>query len=99
MKIVKKLVDKIDEELLGAQTYAEMYVEQRSEGMTEWANTFRAVAEDELKHATKMHDFAVAKIEKLKAVYNPSQEMLDKWEASHKEYVDKAAWIKQMLTM
>ena len=29
----------------------------------------------------------------------PSEEMLEKWEKAHKEYVEKVAWIKQMLSM
>lgn len=99
MKAIKRLVNKIDEELAGAQSYAEMYVEEKSEGNTEWAKEFREMAEDELKHSGKIHDYAVMKINKLKEVYTPSQEMLDKWEESHKNYVDKAAWIKQMLAM
>lgn len=99
MKVVKKMVDKIDDELMGAQEYAEKYVEAKSENESEWANRFRGMAEDELKHAMNMHDYAVQKIEKLRSVYQPSQEMLDKWDASHKQYVEKAAWIKQMLSM
>lgn len=99
MKIIKELVDKIDEELAGAQNYAEKSVEEKSEQNSEWASTFRNMAEAELEHAMKMHDYTVAKINKLREVYQPSQEMLDKWEKSHKEYVDKVAWIKQMLTM
>ena len=41
----------------------------------------------------------VAEVEKLKQVYQPPVEMLDKWEEAHKHYVDKAAWIKTMLAM
>lgn len=99
MKIIKELVDHIDEELKGAQTYAERYVEEKADNNNEWANTFRGMAENELDHAMKLHSYAAQKIEKLGAVYQPSQEMLDKWEMSHKQYVEKVAWIKQMLTL
>ena len=99
MKIIKELVDKIDEELAGAQTYAEKSVEEKAAQNSEWASSFRNMAEAELDHAMKMHEYTVNKINKLKEVYQPTQEMLDKWEKSHKEYVDKVARIKQMLKM
>ena len=41
----------------------------------------------------------VAEVEKLKQVYQPPVEMLEKWEEAHKHYVEKAAWIKTMLAM
>lgn len=99
MKVIKELVDKIDDELLGAQDYAEKYVEEKANNDNEWANTFRSMAEVELDHAMKLHSYTTQKIQKISEVYQPSQDMLDKWEASHKQYVEKVAWIKQMLTL
>lgn len=99
MKVIAELVEKIDEELEGAKMYAEKYVEEKAENNNEWSNSFRTMAENELEHAMKMHSYAVQKIEKLKTVYQPSQEMLDKWEVAHKSYVDRVARIKQILTM
>ena len=54
----------------------------------------------ELAHSSNLHQFAVQDIEKLKAVYPeiPS-DMMDKWNKAHVEYVEKAAWIKQMQSM
>ena len=46
-----------------------------------------------------LKDAAVAEIEKLKQVYKPPVEMQEKWDESHKHYVEKAAWIKTMLAM
>lgn len=99
MKAIKKLVDRIDEELQDAQAYAEKYVEEKVEGMNDWANNFRMMSEEELGHAMKMHEYTMNKIEKLKQVYTPTQDMLDKWETAHKDYVDRVAWIRQMLAM
>ena len=42
---------------------------------------------------------AQIEIEELRKVYAPPQEMLEKWNADHKKYIEKAAWIKQMLAM
>ena len=99
MKMIKKLVDCLDEELEGAQRYAEKYVEYKANDNSKWANRFKSMAEDELSHSMNMHELIVEEIEKLRKVYTPSQEMLDKWDKAHTEYVDKAAWIKQMLTL
>ena len=99
MKMIKRLTDCISEELHDAQKYAEKYVEYKANDNSKWAARFKSMAEDEMNHAMNMHELAVEEIEKLRKVYQPSQEMLDKWDKAHIEYVDKAAWIKQMLTL
>ena len=54
----------------------------------------------ELAHATSLHEFAVQDIEQLKTVYPEIPlEMQDKWDRSHAEFVEKAAWIRQMQAM
>ena len=54
----------------------------------------------ELAHAMTLHDYAVQDIEQLKTVYTEiPQKMLDKWDHSHIDFVEKAAWIKQMQSM
>ena len=57
------------------------------------------MALDELKHAGYIHDRVVMEIETLNKVYTPPQEMMEKWDADHKKYIEKAAWIRQMLSM
>lgn len=99
MKMIKRLVCKIDEELKDAQNYAEMAVEKKAMRENEWSSKFKSMAEDELRHAMIIHDYATEQIEKLKQVYTPSPDMLDKWTKSHEEYVDRVAWIRQMLSM
>ena len=99
MKYIKAIVDCIDEELEGAQNYAEKYVEMKSLDKSSWASRFKSMAEDELKHAMYNHDYAVEEITRLKSVYQPTNEMLEHWDAEHRKYVDKTAWIKQMISM
>jgi hypothetical protein len=99
MRSIKKYVEHIEEELEGAKDYAEKYVEAKAAGNTMWAGQFKDMAQDELRHAGVVHSHAVEEIEKLNKVYKPPVEMLEKWEHAHKEYVEKAAWIKQMLSM
>ena len=57
------------------------------------------MANDELKHSGYIHEMAVQEIEELKKVYTAPSDMQEKWDKSHKEYVEKVAWIKQMLTL
>lgn len=99
MKMIKRYVDCLDEELEGAQKYAEKYVEVKANENTKWSSKFKVMAEDELRHAMIIHELISEEIEKLNKVYTPSQDMLDKWDEAHTEYVEKAAWIKQMLSL
>lgn len=99
MKMIKKYVDMIDEELCDAQKYAEKSVEFKANDNSKWNNRFKAMAEDELSHAMNLHELAIEEIDKLNKVYQAPAEMLDKWEDAHRDYVDRAAWIKQMLTL
>ena len=99
MKFIKKLVDHLDEEIEGAKEYAEKYVECKAKGNMSRANKYKEMAQDELKHATYIHEMAVQEIEELRKIYTPPAEMLEKWEKAHKEYVESVAWVKQMLTL
>lgn len=99
MRTIKNYVEKINNEIEGAKEYAEKYVEEKVKGETTRANRYREMANDELKHANYIHDFATTKIAELEKVYTAPVEMLDKWEHAHAEYVEKVAWIKQMLTI
>ena len=99
MKKIQDYVDRIDEELSDAKNYAEKYVECKSENLDSNSRKYKEMAEDELKHANYLHEMAVTEIQKLREKFTPPQFMLDEWEKSHKEYVEKTAWIKQMLTM
>ena len=99
MRSIKAYVEHIDEELEGAKDYAEKYVEAKAKGNMSMANKYKEMASDELRHAGYVHEFAVAEIDALSKVYTPPVEMQKKWEEAHKEYVEKAAWIRQMLSM
>lgn len=99
MTKIKKLADEIMDELESAKEYAEDYLSYKAKENSAWANRYKEMATDELKHAGYIHERATEEIEALRKVYTPPQDMLDKWEADHKRYVEKAAWIKQMLSM
>lgn len=99
MKVIKNYVDHIKEELCSAKDYAEKYVEHKAAGNTEWANRFKEMSNDELKHAMYVHDLATEKIEEISKVFVPTADMQEIWDKAHIEYVEKYAWIKQMLSM
>ena len=99
MTKIKKLAGHIEEELVGAKEYAEKYVECKAKGDMQWANGYKEMANDELKHAGYLHDKAVQDIEEISKVYKPTEEMEEKWEKCHKKYVGQTAWIKQMLSL
>ena len=99
MKSIKKYVEHLNEEIESAEEYAEKYVECKAKGNMPNAHRYKEMAEDELKHAMYIHEFAVKEIEEISKIYTPPVNMLEKWEHEHKKYVEKVAWIKQMLAM
>lgn len=99
MRAIKKFVDAIDEEIESAKEYAEEYVEYKAKGDMQAANRYKEMANDELKHANYEHEWAVKEIENVSKVYTAPVEMQEAWNKAHKEYVEKVAWIKQMLAL
>lgn len=99
MTRIKKLAEEIDDELCSAKEYAEDYLTFKAKGNSQWATRYKEMAQDELKHADYIHDRAIAEIDELRSVYTPPEEMLEKWDSDHKKYIEKAAWIRQMLAM
>ena len=99
MTRIKHLTDQIKDELESAKDYAEEYLTYKAKGNSEWAARYKDMATDELKHAGYIHDRVVSEIDQLKAVMTPPEDMLDRWNHEHREYIEKAAWIRQMLAM
>ena len=90
----RRLLDGIVFEKLG-----EEFLTFKAKDNGTWAKRYEEMAHQELQHAAYLHDRVVEEIEELRKTYTPPQEMLDKWDADHKKYIEKAAWIKQMLSM
>jgi hypothetical protein len=99
MRSIKKYVDGIEDEIDGAKEYAECYVEAKARGDMNRANRYKEMSLDELKHAMYQHEWAVAEIDAVSKVYKPPVEMEEAWKRAHKDYVEKVAWVKQMLAM
>lgn len=99
MTRIKELADEMKDELCSAKEYAEEYLTFKAKENGTWANRYKEMAQDELKHANYIHERVVAEIDELKKVYTPPEDMMQKWESDHKKYIEKAAWVKQMLAM
>ena len=100
MTKIKKYVDGIADELHGAKFYMETALEYKAMGNGERYNKYKEMSIQELGHAMALHDFAVQDIEQLKTVYpDVPQKMMDAWDKSHVDFVEKAAWIRQMQAM
>lgn len=99
MTIIKKYVEHMEDELEGAKDYAELYVDYKVRGDTATAQKMLEASKQEHAHAMLWHDIAVKEIEKINKTITPPQEMLDKWEHKHKEYMEESAKIKMMWTM
>lgn len=99
MKYIQEYVEQIDDEICGAKDYAEKYVYYKAKGDSNRASKYKEMSNDELKHATYIHDIAMADIDMLSSTFKPPVDMQDAWDASHKGYVERVAWVKQMLSM
>lgn len=98
MRIVKKMIDHINDELDGAAEYAEKYIENRAMGKTTRASAYREMAKDELRHAGNIYGYAIEDIEAIKKVYSMSPEAEEMWEHELKHYADCIAKIGMMLS-
>lgn len=99
MERIKKLADEMMEEICSAKGYAEKAVMYKVNGESNWSNRFREMANDELKHANYLHELIVGEIEKIRTIYVPPAEMMEKWDKDHAKYISKAAWVRQMLEL
>ena len=100
MKKIKDYVDKIDEELNGAKEYIEKALWYKAKGNAPRYNKYKEMAIQELSHAEAIHTIAVEDINQLESVYpEVPQKMRDKWDSSHKDFIERMAWIKQMVNM
>lgn len=99
MKIIKNLVEDIEEELEGAEHYAKLATQHKDEDR-ELADVYAKLANVELEHVEALHGQAVRMIKARKAsgVETPAP-MQAVWDWEHGKMVDTTARIKTMLTM
>lgn len=99
MKILERMVEELEDEVCGAREYAEKYIDSRAKGNIPRANKYKEMAQDELKHAGYIRDFAIADAESIKKVHTLTEEEEHKWEHSHKKLNNEIAMIQHLLSM
>jgi hypothetical protein len=100
MKKIKEYVEKIAEELEDAKDYGEKALWFKSKGNNGRYVKYKEMATQELAHADNLHSMAVEDIHELEKTFpNPPEEMMDAWIKSHNKFIEKTAWIKQILAM
>lgn len=99
MKIIRDLVEMIDDELEGAEEYAKSAIHYKSE-MPNLADAFYEIANQEMRHVNILHDQVVAIIKKHREEHGePPAAMLSIWEWQHKKHIEESAEVRRLLDM
>lgn len=78
--------------------YAKNAVHYREE-YPELSRVYADMAEQELTHANKLHEFVVKFINEVRRINEPPVYMLEMWEEEHKEIIEEVAETKAMIAM
>lgn len=97
MRMIDKLMHQLEEEVEGAKHYAEKYLENAARGNNSRAVKFKEMANDELKHAGYVRDFAMLDIDEVRRVYHIPDADLEKWEHFHRQMAEQMALVRHML--
>lgn len=97
MRMVHMYIDHIKDELDGAREYAEKYIDFKARGHSNRANAYKGMAQDELRHAGTVYEFAVQDMEAIGSIYTLPDDVAEAWDHFLKHYADCSAKIKMML--
>ena len=92
------IAEQIHDETDGAMHYAKNAVHYKEE-YPDLARTYAEMAEQELNHATRLHEFVVKFIAKARERVEPTKYILELWEEEHSEIVEDVARAKAMIAM
>lgn len=99
MKIIKRLVEDIEEELEGAENYAKKATQYKLDDRA-LAETYANIASQELSHVDLLHAQVVRFIKDSKAAGEvPPAGMLDVWNYEHDRHIESISKIKMLLEM
>ena len=99
MKLIKKLIHNINEELHDAEKYIDCGLAHKHDG-TDLNTLFTKLAAAELDHATWLHEAVVKEVDKVKSSMHPIPEvMTELWNEMHEEYVEKFAILRHKLDL
>lgn len=99
MKVIKQIVEDIQEELEGAEHYAKLATEWRDTDK-QLADTYARMAQTELDHVNNLHGHVVRFIEAHKKTGAEVPEAMQAvWDWEHSKHVDTSARIKSLLAV
>lgn len=98
MRYIAELVDLMETELDNAKEYAERYVVMTFSN-DDYAKKFKTMAEESIKHSTVIYNLVIREVGKLKDTYTPPAKMKECWKQKEEKYIEKTAWIKQMISI
>lgn len=99
MKIIKLLVEDIQEELDSSEHYAKLATQYKDEDRA-LADNYAKMAGVELEHVNALHDQAVRLIKDYRSAGNePPTSMKAVWDYEHQRAIDKTAKVKTLLNM
>lgn len=100
MKVIKCLVEDINEELEGAEHYAKLATQYKDEDR-ELADVYAKLANVELEHVNALHGQVSRIIKDWKAASGEETPaaMQAVWDYEHERATDKAAKVKTLLNM
>lgn len=94
MKIIKKLVEMIEDELEGAERYAKCAIAYKDE-YPRLASTLYEISTQEMRHVNLLHDEVAAFIKKHRESHGePPAAMMAVWEWQHERHIEEAKEIK-----
>ena len=98
MKVIKYLSEMIEDELEGAEHYAENAIKYKEE-MPALAETLFEISTQEMRHVNMLHDKVVEIINRHRAEHGePPAAMMAIYEWEHNRQIDKAKKVKILQT-
>lgn len=99
MKVIKEIVELIEEEASGAEEYAKMAMQYKDEDKA-LADTYAKLAETELQHVDLLHAQVVRIIKAWEAKGNQvPKEMKFVYDYMHEKNIDHVARVKSLVNM
>jgi rubrerythrin len=99
MLFLKKIIEKIDEELEDAESYAEMALEHQASD-EDIADIFCKIAEQEIGHMNMLHGIVVKIIDRHKKEGKEVPVAMQAiWDYEHEKMIDNAKEVKMLISM
>ena len=98
MKIIEKITDQIEEELHDAEKYI-MCAQKHREGHPQLAKVYRDLAQEEIRHADKLHSAVADIITEYRQEHGaPPEKMQWVYDYLHERHIEYAENVKRMIS-